>query len=184
MSKKFFSLFLSTVLIACVAFAVISVARMVVNKPNDWDNTEPVKIVEKGSSYKHYYDSLSTVQKHTYNQILKNIYSMPEKIEIPSVDDSDIEKVFTALIDDNPDLYFVDLFESRIESYGFRTRCNMSYALTKEEYAESEKKIGEICKKVISGLSSPDNQWQTELEINDYLVDNCEYKYDPENHFA
>ena len=184
MSKKFFSLFLSTVLIACVAFAVISVARMVVNKPNDWDNTEPVKIVEKGSSYKHYYDSLSTVQKHTYNQILKNIYSMPEKIEIPSVDDSDIEKVFTALIDDNPDLYFVDLFESRIESYGFRTRCNMSYALTKEEYAESEKKIGEICKKVISGLSSPDNQWQTELEINDYLVDNCEYKYDPEDHFA
>ena len=105
MSKKFFSLFLSTVLIACVAFAVISVARMVVSKPNDWDNTEPVKIVEKGSSYKHYYDSLSTVQKHTYNQILKNIYSMPEKIEIPSVDDSDIEKVFTALIDDNPDLY-------------------------------------------------------------------------------
>ena len=97
MSKKFFSLFLSTVLIACVAFAVISVARMVVSKPNDWDNTEPVKIVEKGSSYKHYYDGLSTVQKHTYNQILKNIYSMPEKIEIPSVDDSDIEKVFTAL---------------------------------------------------------------------------------------
>lgn len=183
MGKKFFSLFLSTVLIACMAFAVVSVARMVVNQPNDWDDAEPVKIAEKGSPYKHYFDGLTTEQKHTYNQILKNIYSMPQKIEIPSVEKTDIEKAFTALLDDNPDLYFVKGY-SVIENYGFKIYCKPDYAMTLSEYSQSKKTIGEVCKNIISGLSSPDNQWQTELEINDYIVNNCEYKYDPEEHFA
>ncbi len=183
MRKKFFSLFLSTLLTASVVFAIVSVTKIVVNNTGGESYTEPVKITDKGSRYKYHYDKLSTEQKHTYNAILKNIYSMPEKIIIPSVEKSDVDAVFTALFDDNPDLYFVKGYRD-IRNYWLKTYCVMDYAMTDDGYIEAEKKISEVCRNVISGLSLPDNQWQTELEINDYIVDNCEYKYDEENGFA
>lgn len=183
MGKKFFSLFLSTLLTISVVFAIISVARIIVNRSDNWSDVEPVKIVSKGSPYKHHYDSLTAKQKHTYNEVLEKVYQMPEKIQIPSIEEEDAEVVFQALIDDNPDLYFVKGYKE-IRNHWFRTFCVMEYTMTDGEYREAEEKINGICENVISGLSAPSDQWQTELEINDYIVDNCEYRFEEENGFA
>lgn len=180
MRKKFLSLLLSTVLVASVCFAAISVARILVNSSDKWSGTEPVKITNLGSPYKHCFDDLSTLQKHAYNEILKNVYSMPQRIVVPEITKAELEDVFVALLADNPDLYFME----GVFGYGknmLRTVCEMSYAMTAEEYREAEAKIESVCEKVISGLSNPDDQWQTELEIHDYIIDNCEYKFDEEN---
>lgn len=176
MFRKFWSLLLSLFLTVSISFAVISVARIVINSFDKWSDTEPAELTEIGSPYKFDYDSLTSIQKHTYNEILKNIYSMPEKIEIPETDRDGLEEVFNALLADNPDLYFLKGIQS-IENYGFRTFCRMKYSMTKDEYREAQAKIDEVCRKVMSGLTDPDNQWQTELEIHDYIVENCEYEF-------
>lgn len=180
MRKKFLSLLLSTVLVASVCFAAISVARILVNSSDKWSGTEPAEITNLGSPYKHCFDNLSTLQKHAYNEILKNVYSMPQKIVVPDLTKAELESVFVALLADNPDLYFM----RGVFGYGksmLRTVCEMSYAMTAEEYRKAEAEIESVCEKIISGLSDPDNQWQTELEIHDYIVANCEYKFDEEN---
>lgn len=183
MRKKFLSLLLSTVLVASVCFAAISVARILVNSSDKWSEAEPVKITNLGSPYKHSFDKLSTLQKHAYNEILKNVYSMPQRIVVPDITKAELEEVFVALLADNPDLYFM----KGIFGYGksmLKTVCEMNYAMTAEEYREAQEKMESVCEKIVSGLSDPDNQWQTELEIHDYIVENCEYKFDEENGLA
>ena len=69
----------------------------------------PAKITDTGSPYKHYYDDLDNTEKHVYNRIISNIYGMPERIRIPFIEIEQLDKVFTALLYDNPDLFFVFL---------------------------------------------------------------------------
>lgn len=180
MRKKFFSLLLSTVLVASLCFAAISVARILVNSSDEWSESEPEIILNLGSPYKHSYEKLTSVRKHIYNEILKNVYSMPEKIEIPLAEKEDVEAVFSALLADNPDLYFVKNIPG-MESYGFKNYVCMEYTMSQDEYREADAKIKAVCDKVVSGLTDAENEWQTELEIHDYIINNCEYKFDSEN---
>jgi len=52
----------------------------------------------------------------------------------------------------------------------------VEYIITKEEYLTQREEVEKAAEKVISGLSNPDDEWQTELEIHDYIVDNCRYE--------
>lgn len=175
--RKFFSLLLSTLLVFSGCIAAFTIAYVVINSSPEWNETEPVELTEVGSPYKFYYGDLSSVQKHAYNEILKNVYSMPERIRIPNLDQAEMEEVFYALLADNPDLFFVGR-AADLETRMLKTYCKMNYAVSRDEYESSRKALEDACQKVVSSLTDSGNQWQTELEIHDYIIDNCSYKFD------
>lgn len=175
--RKFFSLLLSMVLVFSGCVAAMTIAYVVINSSPDWNETEPEELTEIGSPYKFYYEKLESIQKHAYNEILKNIYSMPEKIRIPNLDRTEMEEVFYALLADNPDLFFVGR-AADLETRMLKTYCRINYIFTREEYEESRRKLENACEKIISSLTDTSDLWKTELEIHDYIVDNCSYKFD------
>lgn len=135
----------------------------------------PTELTEIGSPYKFYYNQLSDVEKHTYNAILSEIYDMPESIEIPRINALQLDEVFSALLYDNPDLFFVGRKCTLLTAL-FETSCSIDYILDKEEYLKQKAELDAACRKVIDSLSNPEDNWQTELEIHDYIVENCDYK--------
>ncbi len=139
------------------------------------ESKPPVELTDVGSPYKFYYNRLDDAEKRAYNAILSEIYSMPESIDVPRIDTMQLDDVFSALLSDNPDLFFVGRSCTLITNV-FGTNCLIEYCIEKDEYEKLKAELDGVCDKVISSLTNPEDKWQTELEIHDYIVDNCEYR--------
>ena len=107
--KKFISFLLSAVLtVVCIAAALtIGYVILTSSEMYEWYSSEAVEETEFGSPYKFYYGKLDNLEKHAYNEIITHIYDMPEEIEVPAIDGDQLDRVFSAILMDNPDLFFV-----------------------------------------------------------------------------
>lgn len=138
----------------------------------------PVKS-EGGSPFKYYYYRLSETEQKAYGNILEKIYDMPERVRIPSLTQDELNSVFEALLYDNPDLFFVDTKCTQI-SIGSLAYISMEYRMSKQEYKAALKETDAVCDRLISSLTAPRDEWRTELEIHNALVDMLEYKFTSE----
>lgn len=179
--KKFISMLITVVSIVA-AFGAVNVIVNYVKEPEDNPVAKvtytkaqpPVELTDIGSPYKFYYNQLSELEQRAYNTILSEIYSMPESIKIPRINAEQFDKVFAALLCDNPDLFFVGR-KGTLTSEVVKTTCSIEYIIEKEEYKKCRAELEAVCEKVVSSLTSPEDPWQTELEIHDYIVENCDY---------
>lgn len=178
--KKFLSLLLCIICIAVVCAMMFRHGEENRQEQSATGNAAVTDIISEqqvsaGSPYKFYYEKLSDIEKEAYDDILSEIYSMPETIRVPRITAEQLDAVFSALLYDNPDLFFVGRKCTLITEF-FRVRCSIEYIYDREEYEQRKAELDKVCEEVISSLSDPDDEWQTELEIHDYIVDNCEYK--------
>ncbi len=175
--KKLFSFLISAVLtLVCIAAALtIGYVALTSTGMYEWYGTEAVEVKEFGSPHKFYYEKLSSIEKHAYNEIITNIYDMPEEIEVPAIDADQLDRVFSAILMDNPDLFFIGR-KCTLSSRMLRTYCAVEYIVTKEEYLVRREEIESKVQEIVSNLSNPEDEWQTELEIHDYIIDNCRYE--------
>lgn len=175
--KKFLSAIISAVLTTVCAASVFVIGYVMLTSSSayQWENTAAAEVEDFGSPHKFYYRELDNIEKHAYNEIITHIYDMPESIEIPDIDTKQLDRIFSALLYDNPDLFFVGR-KCTLSSEFLKTVCSVEYILTKEEYLSQKEELMQVAEGVISSLSVPDDEWQTELEIHDYIVDNCRYK--------
>lgn len=173
--KKLFSFFLKAAICLLVLYVGVQIGNEFLSSANPWKNKEPVELTEYGSPYKFYYSELENIEKHAYNEILSNVYDMPESIRIPAISGEQLNDVFSALLCDNPDLFFVGR-KCVLSSTFFGSECSVEYTIGKEEYEEQKAELDEKCDEIIKSLTDPDDDWQTELEIHNYIVENCKYK--------
>lgn len=175
--KKFLSFLLSAVLILVCVAAALTIGYVVLTSTEmyEWYGTEAVEVKDFGSPHKFYYEKLDGIEKHAYNEIITNIYDMPEEIEVPGIDAEQLDRVFSAILMDNPDLFFVGR-KCTLSSRMLRTYCAVEYIVTKEEYLAQREEIESKVQEIVSSLSDTEDEWQTELEIHDYIIDNCRYE--------
>lgn len=178
--KKLISFLIKAALCLLVLYVGVQAGNKISEYINPWESKAPVELTEFGSPHKFYYDGLSDIEKHAYNEILKNVYDMPESIRIPQITEPELKKIFSALLYDNPDLFFVGR-KCSISSTFMITECSLEYIVDIKEYMEQKAELEEKCGEVISSLTAPDDEWQTELEIHDYIVENCDYKLEEGN---
>ena len=180
--KKFLFCLLCLVLIA-VGISVYTDKREIVDVSQansqrlafERTSEPPQEITELGSPYKFYFNRLTDLEKRAYNAILSEIYEMPESIEIPRINSEQLDRVFTALLYDNPDLFFVGRKCTLLTQF-FKTNCSIEYIMDKDDYAVKKEELEDVCSGITASLSNPEDDWQTELEIHNHIVDNCEYK--------
>lgn len=177
MKKAILKLFKLILCIAAAAVLAFGFFRLRYPPANVDTSVAPSELTEVGSPYKFYFSQLDNEEKHAYNLILGEIYSMPESIVINTLEPEQADRVFGALLSDNPDLFFVGR-KCSIATKGLQTTFRVEYTVDKSEYAAMKQKFDGVCEKVISSLTDPDNEWQTELEIHDYIIANCEYMLD------
>lgn len=169
--KKFLAILLCAI---CIAAVYIAISKPEKPDQQTEETTVYIEPVQVGSPYKVYYDGLSDVEKSTYDAILSEIYDMPETIRVPKITAEQLDSVFSALLYDNPDLFFVGR-KCMLVTKPLSVRCSIEYIMEKDEYEACREELEKVCNDVISSLSNPDDEWQTELEIHDYIVGNCEY---------
>lgn len=174
--KKILSLF-AILLCLCIAFSAakyFSEDDIVFTLSGGFETVEPEKLMDIGSPYKFYFDTLDNEEKRAYNAILSGIYDMPESIRIPAIDSMQLDDVFWALLCDNPDLFFVGRSCTLVSSV-FGTSCSIEYCIERDEYVQLKAELDKACNEAIAAVTNPEDKWLTELEIHDYIIDNCRY---------
>lgn len=161
---------------AAVLLFVFSV-RNISEEPAIDMSVEALEISDCGSEYKFWFSRLSNEGKHAYNMILEEIYSMPDEIAINRVDSEELDAVFYALMSDNPDLFFVGR-KCVLRAVGNDTWFSVDYIIEKDDYRRMKSELDAVCEEVAASFTNPADQWQTELEIHDYVIDNCRYVLD------
>ncbi len=130
---------------------------------------------ENGSPYKFYYEKLTSVEKQAYNMVLDKIYDMPDRILVPDLNEDQLDNVFRALLYDNPDLFFIGR-KCTLRAELWNNYLSIDYIVTKDEYLKQKEELETKCNEIIASLSNPQSNYQTELEIHNYIIDHCTYK--------
>ena len=147
-------------------------------KPAEFENLQaPASGLDTGY-YRYCYFELSAEEQAIYTVILDSIYDMPEKIEIPSLVTGNLNKIFTALSYDNPDLFCLGL-NCKVYKEGLKTYFKPTYALNKETYDKQKSELEAVVPAILKGAEKYTSAYEKELYIHDYLVTNCVY-VDPE----
>lgn len=187
--KKLLSFIFSVLLIVLS----ISAIGMLAENLGLFSAEEPVAAVELtdvGSPYKFYYNDLTENEKLAYNKILSEIYTMPESIQINEIDDTELKRVFSALLNDNPDLFFVgrkSILTKTDNVFTFikkesETSFSVNYIVDRDEYEEMKASLNAACSKALECVEESWSDWETEKYIHDYIVDNCKYVLNEEDY--
>lgn len=170
---------LLVLLIALAVYAAAVTALMageyLTESPSRLSERKAEELTDVGSPYKYYYRELDNVEQHAYNRMLKALYDMPEEIRVPQIDSAQLDRVFSALLSDNPDLFFVGR-KCTLISRPIGTYCAVEYAVDPAAYPAQREALEAKVAEVIGTLTKPEDAWQTELEIHDYVVEHCSYE--------
>ena len=79
--------------------------------------------LDAGSPFKHYFEQLTDNEKTAYNAILSAVTDFPNMIEIPALTKDEMQRMYTALLYDNPELFFLDNASTMRQSKKPTPRC-------------------------------------------------------------
>ncbi len=147
-------------------------------RPAEFENLKaPASGIDSGY-YRHCYYELSAEEQAIYTVILDSIYDMPERIEIPQLNTGNLNKIFTAISYDNPDLFCLGL-NCKVYKEGLKTFFEPTYSMDKETYKKQKAELDALVSAILKGADKYTMAYEKELYVHDYLVTNCVYT-DPE----
>lgn len=147
--------------------------------PTEFNIQEP-STGEGTGYYRHCYEELLPDEQKMYSVILSAVYSMPEKIEVPSLEGGSFNKVFSALSYDNPDLFCMGT-KSSLEQLDGKFYFVPEYTMTYEQFSAKLSEANKIASAISSTAVTYTSAYERELYIHDYLVNHCTYSLTNEN---
>lgn len=147
-------------------------------KPAVFENLNAPASGPDSGYYRHCYYELNAEEQVIYTVVLENIHDMPERIEIPELVTGNLNKIFTALSHDNPDLFCLGL-NCKVYTEGLKTFFEPTYSMTLEEYKKQQEELKAVVPVILKGAEKYSSIYEKELYIHDYIVSNTVY-VDPE----
>lgn len=175
-----------SVIVAVLAVAVF-VSGMIIYtiydttiKPTEFANLVAPPSGDGTGYYRHCYYELTGAEQTLYTVVLDSIYDMPERVEVPEMNGVDLNKMFTALSYDNPDLFCLGL-NCKVYKEGLKTYFEPTYSMSSEEYKKQMGELETVAAAILKGAENFSSLYEKELYIHDYIVTNCSY-VDPETY--
>lgn len=128
-----------------------------------------------GTESGFYYENLDDTEKIAYELIMAEIENMPERIQIPQLDDEGLSDVFEALLYNNPEYFFLaDNCKTETTSFG---KCYFipEYSMTSFEYVKDMTELEQVKNEVLGELEDFSDEFEKERIIHDYVTEKCEY---------
>lgn len=176
---KLIAIVVSVVILAGIV--TVSLLNLLSNllKPADFTYIEIPSGADTGY-YRYSYNELNENEKNIYNVIMQSIYEMPERIEVPPLENGDLLKIFEAISYDNPDLFCLGL-TSTLQREGQKIYFIPDYIMTYEEYSVRLSNAKNIALAIVQQAKGFATQYEQELFVHDYLINHCVYNNDAQN---
>ena len=130
-----------------------------------------------GSPYKAYFKRLSDPEKMAYNALLSEIYEFPQRVEIPPLTRDELNEMYSALLYDNPELFFLT-GESVMRQVKKRAYLYPEYRMDAADYDAMSGKCGKIAAQILDDARKSESDFDRERVIHDRLISLCSYSDD------
>ena len=90
------------------------------------------------------------------------------------VQEEDLKDVFTAVLYDNPDMFWVD-YEYDYMVYSDSVAFSPKYRLTEDEVKTMQDSVNDKIDEIMTEVNKLDSDYEKELYIHDYIIENTEY---------
>lgn len=171
-----------------VAFAIVVSGMIVVflydavMKPQNFNYVIPASGDGTGY-YRHNFYELNESEQKIYSVVMQSIYTQPERIEVPELGDGDMNKIFNAILYDNPDLFNLGL-NCTLYKKGLKTYFQVEYSMPYEEYTAKLQEARNIAAVIIDGASIYTSNYEKEKYVHDYIINHCSYAAPEESPMA
>ncbi len=177
--KRFLNI-LSMVLAVSVLFVTASCSLTGVDGPSKDYSAVTAEKLSVGGYTKYYFDRLDNLEKHAYNNILSSVKAFPERIEIPVLTEESLNTVYSAVLNDNPELFFLDKTCSA-ENYGDVAYFYPKYCMTASDYDAMYRNCVDAANEIVKKASEYHFTFERERVVHDEIIANCEYSDNTDN---
>ena len=129
------------------------------------------------------YESLTKEEQEIYAQIFASLVQMQET-ELSTTDTDVIEKVFQCVLNDHPEIFYVEGYTFTKYSRGNKITkiiFQASYTMEKEEITEKQKAIEKKADEILAGMPEDTDDYGKIKYIYEYIIKNTEYNVAAEN---
>ncbi len=141
------------------------------SKPSEQEITQFKQLVNSNTYF--YYNNLDASLKDAYLIMYSSFMSFDDSFSI-SVTADDVSKIFTAVLYDNPHIFWVSNNYKYIENENSVT-FNPQYRLRKQEADEISQKLNQKIDEILSATENLNSVYDIELYIHDYVCENTVY---------
>ncbi len=128
---------------------------------------------ELGYRTYYYYNNLTDEQKTAYITVFSQMIGFQESRRI-AINADDIEKIFVAVLYDNPQIFWVD---SNFKYYDYEgsVQLNLTYRNTQEEADEINENLNDKIAQIMSSMDNNLSDYDIEKYLHDYVCENTVY---------
>lgn len=134
---------------------------------------------------KYAYSCLAENEKQLYLEILYILQGFLTDAEVSSVQEKELAYVFQCVMNDHPELFYVEGYTFTKFTVGGRvTKITLSgtYTMSKEEAGERLGQIEQKAQECLAGLPAEADEYEKVKYVYEYLILNTQYNvYAPEN---
>ena len=127
-----------------------------------------------GSPVKHYFEGLDNTEKHAYNAVLSAVRAFPQRIAVPKLTSEQLNRMYTALLYDNPELFFLGRSPSVRQNKQW-AYFYPQYLMGQADYEAMLKKCADVADKIAAEAEKKETAFDKELLVHDKLIAMCRY---------
>ena len=162
------------IIISVVVFGfVLGPGKSMIRESKFKDYAAPVSGAGTGF-YRHCYEELNENEQLFYRVLVAELYTQPDKIQVPQLKDGDLSKVFKAISYDNPDLFNLGL-NCKMYKSGNDYFFEPEYALDYKVYKAQLENVQKVADDIISRASIYKTDYEKEKFVHDYIINHCTY---------
>ncbi len=147
------------------------------------ENETTEEIIEVSDIYYAYHKLDNTKQK-IYMEIFNALDDYKEEIMLSTTDKGLIDEVFTCVMNDHPELFYVDGY--KCTEYSLNNKITDisfggTYSMTYEEVIGTKNQIDEVLEPVLREVPLNEDEYYTIKYIYEFLINNTEYNKAADN---
>ncbi len=144
---------------------------------------EPEQIIEVSELY-YAYHSLDDTQKKIYLEILDALANMKKDTPLSTVDKSSVDLVFACVMNDHPELFYVEGYQYTEYTLGSVTTgltFSGTYSMGSEEAEQAKNAIEQKVAECFQQVPLNEDEYNTVKFLYEWLIGNTEYDKAAEN---
>lgn len=124
------------------------------------------------------YSMLPVTQQQLYLEILDALTEFRENVRLSSCDTEEISKVFQCVMNDHPEIYYVDGYTYTEYTLGEKLRkitFSGVYLMDNDEVLRTQRKIDRYVEECLGGIAPDADEYEKVKYIYEYLISHTEY---------